>query len=198
MNDQVSKIAAFVFQHGELASEILMRNLDDDGEIPGIQPEEREAMERMIPHLRDTWIGILTECRKALWERSKGHASAAVMLTGKTQDEKMWENGAVQLPIVEGWSASCGVTLEPWGEAKYHLYVWVWTRARHRPAAESAIASHTPAPWRSESGNFHLTLPAPDEGETFQAVGARVADALWPLAAKIADAVRADKARIGS
>jgi hypothetical protein len=47
--------------------------------------------------------------------------------------------------------------------------------------------------WRQENGNFVLTLRAPGEGESYADVGARVADALWPLASAIGDAVLADK-----
>jgi hypothetical protein len=194
MSDRVSKLAAFVFQHGELASEILFRDLDDVGELPGIGAEEREAMNRVEPHLRETWIGVLSACRSAMWQRAKDHqALSSTMATGKTQDGKMWENGYVQLPLVDGWAAWCGVSLEPWGEPRYHLFAWVYTRARHRAAAEAAIAGKFPAMWRQENGNFVLTLAAPAEGETYAAVGARVADALWPLASAIGDAVRADK-----
>ncbi len=192
MPDSVSKLAAFVFENGAMADEIVFRNVEEEGEIPGLLPAEREAMDRATPLLRAAWIGILSSCRQAVWKLAAGHASEEALRSGKTQPNKMWEKSEVVMPLVPG-RANCGVTLKTWGAPKYHLYVWVWTQARPRPAAEAAIAHLNPQPWRNEHGSFLLTLDGPKEGEEYDAIGARVAEALWAMAKPIAEAVAAAK-----
>lgn len=197
MAEAVSKLAAFVFAHGEMASEILFHDVDEEGELPGLLPEEREVITRVMPTLRATWIDILTACREAMWKRASGHACDAPMHTGKTQASKMFENGEVRLPLLGNNAAFCGIVLEPWGKPQYHIYVWVWTAPRHRLAAEAAaegVKAVHPGMWRNENQSFLLTLDAPQEGESYDAVADRAADALWSLARPIVDAVIAAQA----
>ena len=102
----------------------------------------------------------------------------------------MFENGEFSVPLVPG-RATAGVALEAWGAAEYHLYVWCWTQARYRKAAEAAVAGLNPVPWRNESGSFLLTLDGPKEGETYAAIGERTATALWAMARPVAEVVAA-------
>lgn len=78
-----------------------------------------------------------------------------------------------------------GVSLDAWGEPTYHLYVWLWVDPSKRADVEDALRDHHPAPWRNEHGSFLLTLPAPHEGETFQAAGERAAEALWGMVQRV-------------
>jgi len=190
MADTVSKLAAFVFENGAMADEIVFRDVEEEGEIPGLLPEEREAMDRATPLLRATWIGILSACRQAVWNLAAGHPTEEALRSGKTQPNKMWEKRRVVMPLVPG-RANCGVALQTWGEPNYHLYVWVWTQVRPRPAAEGAVASLNPPPWRNEHGSFLMTLDGPREGEGYDEIGRRVAEALWLMARPIAEAVAA-------
>lgn len=191
MPESVSKLAAFVFANGEMASEILFRDVEEVGEVPGLAPEEREAMTRVEPMLRDTWIGILTACRQAFWAQAYGHAAAEVLHSSKTQPNKMWEKGEVRMPLVAGGRAWCGITLEPWGAPAYHLYVWVWVQPRYRPAADTAVQGVNPAMWKNEKGSYLLTLETPQEGQSYEELADRVAAAAWTLARPIAEAVAA-------
>jgi hypothetical protein len=193
MAETVSKLAAFVFAHGEMASEILFRDIDEDGEVPGVLPEEREVMERVEPMLRATWIGILSACREAVWKRAAGHPTELTLRTSKTQPNKMFENDAVKMPLVDNGCAWCGVELAAWGEPTYNLYVWVWTSPRFRPEAEAAVRGLLPGMWRNEKESFLITLDAPHQGDAYQDVGERVAEVLWTLARPIADAVLAKR-----
>lgn len=190
MTDTVSKLAAFVFKHGDMAQEVLFRDVEDDGEIPGITAEERDAMSRAEPLLRETWIGILTACRQALWDVAADHPCAASMKTRKTQRNKMFENDEFQVPLVPG-KATAGVTLEPWGADEYKLHVWCWTQAKYRKTAEAAVAGLGVQPWRNDSGSFLLTLDGPHEDEAYSDIGKRVAAPLWAMARPVAEAVMA-------
>ncbi len=194
MPETVSKLAAFVFAHGEMADEILFRDVEEDGEIPGLLPEEREAMERATPLLRETWIAILTACRQAMWEVAAGHPSAETLRTTRTRPNKMWENKEVKMPLVAGGRAECGFCLAHWGATEYQLHAWVWTQVRHRASAEAAINGLTPAPWRGDAGSFILSLGTPKEGERLVDIGARAAAALWTMARPIAEAIAAGQA----
>lgn len=190
MPESVSKLAAFVFANGTMAEEILFRNLDEEGEVPGLSAEEREAMNRVIPQLRATWIGILAACRQAALRLALDHPAVETLRSRKTQANKMWENGEVIMPLVAG-RATCGVALQTWGQPQYHLHVWVWTQVRPRAAAEVAVADLTLEPpiRRNDDGLFLRTLDAPREGEDYDAIGQRAAEALWAMARPIADAV---------
>src|SRR5690606_27979436 len=79
MSKTVSKLAAFVFAHGEMAHQILFRDTEEDGEVPGLRPEEREAIDRAAPILRETWIDLLSACREQVWKLAEGHAAAEVL-----------------------------------------------------------------------------------------------------------------------
>lgn len=194
MPDTVSKIASFVFENGAMADQILFRDLDVDGELPGLTPEEREAMNAAIPELRETWVTLLTACREAVWQQAEGHETEAKLRTGKTQAAKMWEKGHVKMPLLPGGAAECGVSLQCWeGSAKYQLHVWVWTQARIRPIAERALADHKPAPWQNEIGTFLLSLGTPEQGANIEALAEGAAAALWSMARPIAEAITAEQ-----
>ena len=195
MPETVSKLAAFVFAHGVMAAEILFRDVDEEGEIPGLLAEEREAMERATPQLRETWVGILTACRQAIWKRATGHSAEEALRSLRTRPTTMWKNEEVKMPLVAGGRAECGAVLCHWDAAEYHLHVWVWTQVRHRATAESVIAGLEPAPWRNETGAFLITLDPPQAGESFDDIADRVANALWSLARPVAEAVKAEAER---
>jgi hypothetical protein len=188
MSETVSKLAAFVFQHGAMSWEIVFRDVQSEGELPGLRAEEREAIERAKPHLRETWIGILSACREAFWAVAADHECASQVVLRKTQALKMYETGAFSMTLVKGDRATAGVTLDAWDDApSYHLYPWCWTQVRYRAVARAAVA-HLDAQW-NDRGVVWLTLDPPREGESYEAVGARTATALWSLARPIAEAV---------
>jgi hypothetical protein len=193
MADTVSKLAAFVFKNGPIAEEILFRDVEEEGEIPGLLPEEREAMDRAEPLLRETWVGILTACREAVWATASGHPAAEVLRTRKTRASTIWDREEVHMPLVPS-RVNLGIALSHWGAPEYHVHVWVWTQVELRPLAEAAIAGLEPAPWRNEYGSLLLTLDTPREGESFTGIGERAAKALWGLARPIADAIAAGRA----
>ncbi len=188
MADPVSKLAAFVFENGPIADEILFRDVEEEGEIPGLLTEEREAMQRAMPMLRGTWVGILTACREALWVEAAGHPALEALQSRKNWPKTIWKRREVHMPLVPG-KAAVGVALKHWGAAEYHLYIWVWTQVEVRALAEAALEGIEPAPWRNEYGSFLLTLDGPKEGESFAEIGKRTATALWKLARPAADAI---------
>lgn len=190
MEDRVSKMAAFVFENGALAQQIVFRHIESEGEIPGVLDEERAAMQRALPLLKGEWLAILNACRQAIWAAAAGHPAAEALRSSVTQPNKMWEKGEIKMPLVPG-RADCGVALDLWGQPKFQLHLWVWTQARPRPAAEAAVAHLNPPPKKLDNGCFAITLVGPKEGEPYASIGARVAEALWSMAKPIAEAVAA-------
>lgn len=194
MAETLSKIAAFVFENGSMAQQILFRDLDDEGELPGLSPEEREAMSAVVPELRDTWVSLLTACRAALWRRAAGHATEAILQTPKTLAGTMWKKGGVTMPLLANNQASCGLVIEVCAPStQYQLDAWVWTQPMHRAAADGAVSALTQAPWRSEYGSYVLTLPPLKEGDNIEALAEAAAAALWSMARPIADAITAEQ-----
>ena len=183
MTQTISSTAAWVFQHGAMAEEIVFRDVNEEGELPGITLDERAAIDAMIPELRNTWIGVLTAARAALWRLSKGHRCHKNLQRFVNRDETIWSRGYVSASPGPGLSA--GVSLDAWGEPTYHLFVWLWVDPSKRADVEDALRDHHPTPWRNEHGSFLLTLPAPHEGETFQAAGERAAEALWGMVQRV-------------
>ncbi|MCB9764947.1 MAG: hypothetical protein H6739_34540 [Alphaproteobacteria bacterium] len=194
MSDVVSPLAAFVFQHGALAGNILFRNVDEDedGEVPGLTGEERAAMNRAEPMLRETWLGILNAGRDAFRRLAAGHPAQQEIDSYNKRKKKMWLDGEVKFKLAPDWRAECGIILHHWGADTYNMHVWVWTQVRHRHAAEVAIAGLQPVPWRNDHGSFIRTLGVPQEGEAYADIAGRAAEALWSLARPIADAIHAE------
>jgi len=176
---------AFVLRHGEVAREVLFRDVQEEGELPGVTAAERAAVERVEPHLREEWVAILSACREGLWRQVAGHPAASNLRKSRTRASTMWRHDRVEMPLLAGWKATCGVTLRPWGAATHKLYLWVWTQKGLQSIAASAVEGKIEGLWRSSSGSFFLTLEPPQEGESFNAIGERVGVALWSLARPI-------------
>lgn len=195
MADTVSEIAAFVFEKGALADQILFRNLEEDGELPGVTVAEREAMNAVIPEVRDTWISLLSACRAALWRRAAGHPTEAILQTRRTQNDKMWTKHEVKMPLIRDGAAECGIALECWEPStQYQLHAWVWTQPKVRAAAESAVTLLNPAPWRNTYGSFLLTIKdTPKAGARIEALAEAAAGELWSMAKPIAEAIEAGR-----
>lgn len=193
MSKAVSKLAAFVFERGDMADEILFRDLDAKGELPGVTYEERNAIERAMPHLRETWIDILSECRAAFWKRCANHACEPATRTLQTRPNNMFEKGSFQVPLLpKDQTNIAGVALATWGKPHYSLYVWCSTQARYRATAEVAVEGLGVS--KNDNGLLWLRLDAPKEGETYEDIGARVAEKLWLLARPIAELLGKPKA----
>jgi len=179
MSGTVSAVAAWVFQHGAMAEEVVFREVDEEGELPGIREEEREAIAALLPELRATWVGVLRAAREAVWALSKGHACHRALRKGVNRDETIWARGYVSMPAGQGLSA--GVSLDNWGEDVYYLHAWLWVAPERRAEVEEALRDLDPAPWRNEHGSFLLTVDAPREGERWEDAGRRAAEALWRM-----------------
>jgi hypothetical protein len=190
MAETVSKIAAFVFENGAMAQQILFRDLDNEGELPGLTPEDRQAMSAVVPELRDTWVSLLTACRVALWRRASGHATDAILQKGKTQDGKMWQKREVRMPLLPGGAAECWISLGLEGTStKYQLHAGVWIKPVYRPVAAAAMSSLTPAPRQDSSGSYLKSLVTPQEGDSIESLAEQAAEALWSMAKPVAEAV---------
>jgi hypothetical protein len=184
MSQTISSTAAWVFQHGAMAHEILFRDVEEEGELPGITIDERATIEAMIPELRSTWIGVLTAARSALWRLSEGHRSHKYLQRSvHNQDGTIWAQGYFSASPGPGLIA--GVSLEVWDDPTYNLYVWLEVDPSRRGEVEVALGDHEPNPVFDEDGTVFLTLPAPHEGETFQAAGERAAAALWGMVQRV-------------
>ncbi len=186
---EVSDVAAFVMANGSLAEELLR----GEDELPGISKEEREALDRVMDHLEETWTDILLECRGTLWKLSSRTALGKTLRQSPNRRSRIWERG-VEMPLVVGrsWEASCGFNLEVWeGNPKYALRGWVWTQARYRDAARNAVAGVKGLYW---NGRTHwLDFGTPKAGESFSAMAAEAAQGLWVITRPIGEAVHANR-----
>ena len=194
MSGKVSKIAAFVFQSGDIANQVIFHVYETEGELPGVSSAERKVMERIKPQVEDAWFGILDAARQALWQLADGHAALPALRSAKSQRKTIVACGEVKMTLLPN-QAWCGVRLMPTeGLDEQVLVVWVWTQVAHRMAAEQAVATLDPAPTRSQQGSFVRILGTPVEGQTYEELGQRAAEALWKMARPIADAIRAQPA----
>jgi hypothetical protein len=179
MTPSVSPIAAWVFAHGATAEEIVFRDVESEGELPGISTDERAAMDALIPELRAIWLGVLKAARETVWALSATSPCNAALRRSVNRDETIWSRGYVAMSA--GTGLSVGVSLDPWGEDQYHLFVWLWVAPERQAEVEDALRDHQPTPWRNEHRSFLLTLDAPREGEPWQAAGQRAGEALWGM-----------------
>jgi hypothetical protein len=185
--DRVSDIFGFVLEHGPLADEILF----SEPPLPGLTEAEREAIAKVQRHLEQSWIGLLSACREALWAVAAGHPCAEAMQQQRVRPLAMYERRSFHVWLVSG-QALCCAGLDSWGRPHHHVRVWVWTRANHHPLAERAVAGLELPVWRNENRSFVLDLDTPKAGERFADIGQQTAEALWTFARPIAEAVRAD------
>jgi hypothetical protein len=183
MTPTVSPIAAWVFAHGATAEEIVFRDVEADGELPGIIADERAAMDAVIAELRRTWLGVLKGARETVWTLSANSPCRAALRRSVNRDETIWSRRYVAMSPGPGLSA--GVSLSAWGEDRYHLFVWLWVAPERQAEVEHALRDHQPTPWRNEHRSFLLTLDAPREGETWQAAGKRAGEALWGMVREV-------------
>jgi hypothetical protein len=184
---EVSDTFAFVLGHGATADEILFHD-DDDGPIPGLTEEEREAIAGIEPHLEASWIGVLTACREAFWREANGHAVEAATKTRKTQRAKMFEHEEVNVPLIAG-AVTSGFALSHWGHDVYKLHVWVHVKTTFTKGAEEAVAGLQPHLWRNKHGSFIVSLEAPAAGQSFVQVGEQAAGVLWSMAKPVCERV---------
>ncbi len=190
MPETVSKLAGFVFARGALAEAILFRNLEEDGEVPGVTSDERSAMNEAVGLLRDEWLALLHACRAAVLERAEGHHAYPTLLASMgRRDSTLWKKGELWMPLVARNRANCGVGIAAGPEGPYRLFVWVWTQARLRQRARDAIAPLSPQPKRNEQGSFVLSIGTPEEGHRYADWAGRAAEKLWSMAEPIADAI---------
>lgn len=190
MIDHVSEVFGFVLQNGTIAEEILLHDEDEDGPLPGLTDEEREIIDSIEPHLEESWIGLLSACREALWKLGAGHHTAAAMRTRKTRNSTMYSNEEVHVPLFNDGRVATGVALKTWGADQFHVFVWVWTKKEHRKLAQEVVDGLDLPVWRNEYGSFLLTLATPVVGQSFEEIGRTTAEKLWTFAKPIADAVQ--------
>jgi hypothetical protein len=186
MKPVVSPIAAWVFAHGATAEEIVFRDLESEGELPGVTADERAAMDALIPEFRATWLGVLKAARETVWVLSSKSPCNATLRRSANRDETIWFRGYVAMPAGPGLSA--GVSLDAWGGDRYHLFVWLWVSPERQAEVEDALRDHQPTPWRNEHRSFMLTLDAPREGESWHAAGQRAGEALWGMVRAVVSA----------
>lgn len=190
MPDRVSPLAAFVFQHGDIDCEILFRDVEADGELPGITLAERAAIEAVMPQLEAEWVAILSACRDALLEKAAGHRIAPMLRKHMQRASTLWQNKTVRMFLLPNQRALCGVALSPWGTERHELFTFVWMHPDVVPLAEAAMEGvAVPGLWRNELGSYLVTLDAPKSGEPYTDIAARVADAMWPFVRPIAEAL---------
>lgn len=181
MADVVGRIPAFVYEHGALAEEIILRDPAAHGEVPGITPSERRAMAGVAPLVRETTRAILAACREALWQRATHHPCAAALRKRPTTDEVLAGSGEMHLPLTPDGTAVCGIALKALGEPTCHLYLWIWVHPAARPRLAEAGRPVPEALDYAEPGAYSRALDAPREGERYTEVAARVAEALWEM-----------------
>jgi hypothetical protein len=182
MADAVGRIPAFVYGQGALAEEIIFRDIDAHGEVPGITPSERRAMAAAAPTVKETTRAVLAACREALWRRAANHPCSEALRKRPTADTVMADEGEVHLPLTPDGTALCGIALTAWGEPTYRLYLWIWVHPAARPRLAEAGRPVPETLDYAEPGAYTRTLDAPHEGERYTEIGARVADALWEMA----------------
>jgi hypothetical protein len=197
MPKTVSKIAAFVFENGAMAEQILFRDLEKDGELPGVSSKERAAMSAVEPELRETWVSILSACRQALLRRAHEHLAESALRSKSCTPSTMWEHNHVQMVLSSDELAYCGVSLEVQpGRTQYQLFAWILPD-KHWHTAVNAVAKLVPEPdWEgSTKSDRALVLPlkTPKEGDNIEDLAEAAAEALWSMARPIAEAIEAGR-----
>lgn len=192
---RITPLDAFVFQHGDTALELLLHGPHDDGEIPGVTPDERAAMAAIEPRLRHTWVGMLSACRDAIWHEARGDKNAqAAMEKSWNRPKTIWQRRHVAMTL---WHrrASLGVSLADWGQGHLQLWPWVWVDAEYHAAVDLKLNGlDHPALWtrnpRDKNGTYLLNPVVPQVGDAWTDLAAEVARRVWPIASLVRTAVR--------
>lgn len=185
--DRVSDIAAFVFENGSIAEELLF---GDDLELLNLTDAQRAALDGVNEHLESTWVGLLSACRARFWERSAGHTVATTVRKSQKRPATIWRDKAVGWPLVARprWEATSGFSLQIWGGSeRYHLYAWCWTQAKHAQAVSEAVEALPDV--KGHDSRHWVDLGVPREGDRFDDLANRAADALWNLCRPTADTI---------
>jgi len=194
VRDKVSKIAAFVFENGAMAQEILFRDLEEEDEVPGLSEGERSAMDDVAQDLLEDWVNILSACREAVWKKASGHPLESVLRQHRTQTRTMKDREHVEMRLDPERRATCGVSLQVWDDQdQYRVHVWVWTQAKYRDLAQDAVTGIEPAPGNDGEGSLTQTVLTPKEGQLYSDIAEQAAKDLWALARPVGEAISKQK-----
>lgn len=198
MTPRVTDLADFVIRHGHTAEAVL--GWDAQGRLPeGLTGEEQAAIRGVVPHLDAVWLGLLTACRAAVWQRAGRHAAAAALTARPAKGPTLRRDRGVVFRVVPD-RVHAGIKLAAWGEPEIHLWGWIWAARDDQAAVHDAVAAvPTDLPWqKGDHGNLFRSLHVPRAGERFDDIGARVAEASWPALAAAYEAAVAGRAGEGS
>lgn len=187
----ISDVAGWVMQHGRDAEAVLQWDAPDDAEpLSGLTDAERDAIDAIEPHLRSTWVDLLTATRAALWAAAGRHRFGKAMQRPKNTPAFLWKHTRFVVNVVPG-TMSAGVSLEAWGEDRVHLWGWIWTATRLRSDALTAARKllGRDGVLVASNGNLHLSLGQPKTGDRYVDLAKGAAKEFWPLVKTVGEAV---------
>jgi len=190
--DAVSKVFEFVLANGEFTESVLFST----EEIPELKQEEREAIKVVTPHIRDSYVDLLTSCRQAFLDAAGATAkNRSTMERNENRPDTIWERTYTEIPLVirSAWEArvqfglwSC--TSESGRPIK--LFANIHTQARHfsilRALAQERKLDLRPAERSCRMGRIALA-----EGDSFAKVSSDLATQVWPVTSELYDRIMA-------
>ena len=184
----VSKAFAFVLENGELTESILFAT----EEIPELKPEEREAIELVTPHIKDSYVDLLLACRKAFLDAAGDAKNRATLERNKNRPDTIWERTATDLPLLirNAWEA--WVVFALWRTSEdgnpIKLFANIRTQRRHFPLL-SALAQEKKLDIRNAECSCRLGRILPKEGDSFAKLASDLAAVAWPVASELYDRI---------
>jgi hypothetical protein len=186
----VSKAFAFVLENGELTESILFAT----EEIPELKPEEREAIELVTPHVRDSYVDLLLACRQAFLSAAGDAKNRATLEKNKSRRDTIWERTSTDVPLLirNAWEA--WVTFALWKTAEdgnpIKLFANIRTQRRHFPLL-STFAQERNLDLRNAECSCRLGRILPKEGDSFAKLASQLAAEAWPIASELYDRITA-------
>ncbi|MCC7110468.1 MAG: hypothetical protein IT382_14345, partial [Deltaproteobacteria bacterium] len=121
-----------MFKNWATADEIVFRDLDEDGELPGVSPAERQAMDAASEEVSLAHGAILYECRAALKRLAEQDKDPAAERFSERNPRALATEWTTHMKLVgkTNTQASCGVSLHALSGTG-PMVLWVWTQARY-------------------------------------------------------------------
>jgi hypothetical protein len=175
----VSEAFAFVARHGEFTKAILFA----EDEVPEIQPQEREAIQAVYGHARDSYVGLLGCCRDILHERGDS-GFQKVMERNWNRASSLWDRAYVEVPlhIESAYVFACYfyINEEPSRPGVLSLYGDLWMQTRRSAPLFERGAQAGPPLIQTTTG-YRVLAPELTQGLRFEDLATNLVEVLWPV-----------------